>query len=79
MILLDNCISEIPDAICTLPKLRFLALINNPKLTSIPECIADLPNLYFLNLKGSSNVKIPESILAKGSDLGNGMLDLQGN
>ncbi len=46
MILLDNCIESIPDSICTLPKLRFLALINNPKLTSIPDCIADLPNLY---------------------------------
>ena len=77
MILLDNCISEIPDAVCTLPKLRFLALINNPKLTSIPECIADLPNLYFLNLKGSTNVEVPESIKAKGTDMGGGMWDLQ--
>ena len=77
MILLDNCIDSIPEAICTLPKLRFLALINNPKLTSIPECIADLPNLYFLNLKGSPNVKVPQAILDKAEDLGNGMLDLQ--
>jgi hypothetical protein len=79
MILLDNCISGIPEAVCNLPKLRFLALINNPKLTSIPDCIADLPNLYFLNLKGSPNVQIPQAIMDKASDLGNGMLDLQGN
>ena len=77
MILLDNCIANIPDAICTLPKLRFLALINNPKLTSIPDCIADLPSLYFLNLKGSNNVEVPESIKAKGTDMGGGMWDLQ--
>jgi hypothetical protein len=77
MILLDNCIESIPDAICTLPKLRFLALINNPKLTSIPECVADLPNLFFLNLKGSNNVQIPESIKAKGTEMGGGMWDLQ--
>ena len=77
MILLDNCIESVPDAICTLPKLRFLALINNPKLTSIPECIADLPSLYFLNLKGSSNVQVPEAIKAKGTDMGGGMWDLQ--
>jgi hypothetical protein len=77
MVLFDNCIEHIPDSICTLPKLRFLALINNQKLTKIPECIADLPNLYFLNLKGSPNVKVPESILAKGTDMGNGMWDLQ--
>jgi hypothetical protein len=77
MILFDNCIERIPDSVCTLPKLRFLALINNPKLTEIPECVADLPNLYFLNLKGSSNVKVPESIQAKGTDMGGGMWDLQ--
>ena len=77
MILLDNCVDHIPDAICTLPKLRFLAVINNPKLKSIPECIADLPSLYFLNLKGSNNVEVPESIKAKGTDMGGGMWDLQ--
>jgi len=77
MILFDNCVESIPESICTLPKLRFLALINNPKLTTIPECIADLPNLYFLNLKGSSNVNVPESIQKKGTDMGGGMWDLQ--
>jgi hypothetical protein len=77
MILLDNCISEIPDSICELPNLRFIALMNNPKLTSIPDCIADLPKLYFLNLKGSNNVVIPESMKEKGTDMGAGMWDLQ--
>ena len=77
MILLDNCITSIPESICTLPKLRFLALINNPDLKAIPECIADLPNLYFLNLKGSTNVEVPEAIKAKGTDMGGGMWDLQ--
>ena len=77
MILLDNCITSIPESICTLPKLRFLALINNPDLKAIPECIADLPNLYFLNLKGSTNVKVPEAIKDKGTDMGGGMWDLQ--
>lgn len=77
MVLLDNCITEIPEEICQLPKLRFLALINNPQLKTIPECLANLPNLYFLNLKGSTNVEIPPAIKAKATDLGNGMLDLQ--
>ena len=77
MILLDNCIASIPESICTLPKLRFLALINNPDLRTIPECIADLPNLYFLNLKGSTNAEVPEEIKAKGTDMGGGMWDLQ--
>jgi len=77
MILLDNCVSEVSDSIWELTKLRFLALINNHNLTSIPECIADLPNLYFLNLKGSDNVVIPDAIKRKGTDMGNGMWDLQ--
>ena len=77
MILLDNCVDSIPNSVCTLPKLRFLALINNPKLKTIPECVADLPNLYFLNLKGSENVQVPQSIQDRGSDMGGGMWDLQ--
>jgi hypothetical protein len=77
MILLDNCIVSIPESICELPKLKFLALINNPGLKSIPECIGDLPNLFFLNLKGSENVKVPNSIQSRGTDMGNGMWDLQ--
>ena len=77
MILLDNCVDSIPNSVCTLPKLRFLALINNPKLKTIPDCVADLPNLYFLNLKGSENVQVPQSIQDRGSDMGGGMWDLQ--
>lgn len=77
MVLLDNCVKSIPESICDLPKLRFLALINNKGLMSIPECIADLPNLYFLNLKGSDNVNVPEAIKSKGHDMGGGMWDLQ--
>jgi hypothetical protein len=77
VVLFDNCIERIPDSICNLSKLRFLSLVNNQKLTEIPECVADLPNLYFLNLKGSPNVKVPQSILTKGTDIGGGMWDLQ--
>lgn len=77
MILLENCISEIPDTICNLPKLRFLALTNNQKLKTIPDCLANSPNLFFLNLKGSDNVVVPDSIRAIGHDMGKGMWDLQ--
>lgn len=77
MILLDNCVVSIPESICELPKLKFLALINNTGLKTIPDCIGDLPNLFFLNLKGSDNVKVPDSIKSRGTDMGNGMWDLQ--
>jgi Leucine-rich repeat (LRR) protein len=51
--------------------------MNNPDLRTIPDCIADLPNLIFLNLKGSTNLEVPEAIKAKGTDMGGGMWDLQ--
>lgn len=77
MILFDNCIENVPESICDLPKLRFLALLNNEKLTQIPECIVNLPSLYFLNLKGSTNVQVPEVIKNRGTEMGGGMWDLQ--
>jgi hypothetical protein len=76
MIMLDNCINSIPDTVCTLPKLRFLALINNEQLTSIPECVSNITTLLFLNLKGSNNVEVPNAIKEKGTDMGGGMWDL---
>ena len=48
-----------------------------PKLTKLPECIGDLPKLVFLNLKGTTNVQIPQSIQDKGTDMGKGIWDLQ--
>jgi hypothetical protein len=77
MILFENCIDSVPDSICELPKLRFLALVKNEKLTKIPECISNIDTLYFLNLKGSPNVEIPNSIKEKGTFMGEGMWDLQ--
>jgi len=75
-IMLRNCISEIPDSICELSNLRFIALMYNPKLTSIPDCIANLPKLLFVNLKGSNNVVVPESIKEKGEGYGEGLWEI---
>jgi len=77
MIMLDNCVANIPDSVCNLPKLKFLALINNKQLKSVPECVSNLPSLLFLNLKGSPNVEVPKAIREKGTDMGGGMWDLQ--
>ena len=39
-ILFDNCVDNAPDYLCELKKLRFLALMNNPKLKKIPDCVS---------------------------------------
>ena len=77
MLMFDNCIDRLPESVCTLPKLRFLSLPNNEKLTTIPECIAELPSIYFLNLK-NTNVILPEKVKEKAFDMGDNMWDLQG-
>ena len=77
MLMFDNCIDRLPESVCTLPKLRFLSLPNNEKLTTIPECIAELPSIYFLNLK-NTNVRLPERVKEKAFDMGDNMWDLQG-
>jgi hypothetical protein len=77
MLMFDNCIDRLPESVCSLPKLRFLSLPNNEKLTTIPECIAELPSIYFLNLK-NTNVKLPERVREKAFDMGDNMWDLQG-
>ena len=77
MLMFDNCIDRLPESVCSLPKLRFLSLPNNEKLTTIPECIAELPSIYFLNLK-NTNVTLPERVKEKAFDMGDNMWDLQG-
>jgi hypothetical protein len=77
MLFFDNCISEVPEEVCELPLLRFLAVINCPNVKTVPECLFDSPNFYFLNIKGSNNIKVPEKILAAANVMGNGMYDLQ--
>jgi hypothetical protein len=69
--------SKLPESICTLPKLKFLAVMNNPDLKSVPVCILNLPNLMFLNLKGSDNVKLPSEITEKAVEMGSGMWDFE--
>lgn len=77
-ILTDNItFSKVPDSICNLKNLNFLAITRNPELRTIPDCVADLPNLMFLNLKGCDNVKIPQKIEEKGDPIGPNMWDLE--
>jgi len=75
-ILMQNCISELPDFICELPNLAFLSVPQNQNLKKIPECIANLPKLVFLNIQ-NTGAKLPESLRLKGAlEMGSGMWDL---
>jgi hypothetical protein len=78
-IITDNVsFKSIPESVCELKNLKFLAVMKNPELTVVPECIANLPSLMFLNLKESPNAKIPSSITEKGEEMQPGMWDLGG-
>jgi len=62
---LANCVASLPESICTLPKLRFLALPNNPNLQRLPECLKDMPSLMVINVTGHPNAKsiIPQELI----------------
>lgn len=75
MMLLDNCISEIPKGLFELPKLRFLSLLNNYDLKEIPETIMNCRSLEFLCLRGSTNAKIPKRMNKVAVSIGDHMWD----
>ena len=52
-LLLMNCVKSLPETIGELSKLSFLALPDNPSLTSLPDSLLNLDGLMFVNLKGS--------------------------
>ena len=66
---IDSVLSEIPEDICKLSKLRFLSLPNSLYLKSLPECLADIDSLQVINLMGSDgNIQIPEKLKEKHLD-----------
>lgn len=71
----DNCISDVPESMCELKELNFIAVPNNSNLKTLPSCLADLPKLQFMNLRGSDNLNIPDEFSEKGMVIGNGMID----
>jgi hypothetical protein len=58
-ILLEKCVSEIPESIGELKKINFLSFPNNPKLKTLPKSIMTLPILKFINATGC-NLQLPE-------------------
>jgi hypothetical protein len=69
--------SSLPESICNLKNLNFLAVMKNPELTTIPECLGNSKSLMFLNLKDCPNVKVPTSITEKYKELVPGMWDFE--
>jgi hypothetical protein len=71
--MLQNIAKTLPDTICQLKLLNFLALPSNKDLQSLPECIKELPLLAFINLKDvNPNMKIPQGLKDRLEDEGMG-------
>ena len=62
---IDGLVSEIPDTICRLTKLKYLAIPNNEELKTLPSCLKDMPSLKLISYKGCDNLTVPEELKAK--------------
>lgn len=62
---IDGLLSEIPEEICKVKSLKYLAIPNNKELKSLPACLSTLPNLKLINYKGSDNLEVPEELKTK--------------
>lgn len=62
---LSDIISEIPESICKLKKLRYLSLPNNKELKTLPNCLVDLPNLKLMNIQNTPNLTMPPGLEEK--------------
>ena len=72
-LMLQNIAKTLPDTVCQLNKLNFLALPGNKDLQSLPECIKELPELAFINLKEvNPNINIPQGLKDRLEDEGMG-------
>ena len=60
VLMLTNCVSELPEEVGLLSRLTFLTLPNNPHLQSLPKSIVNLQNLKFIMLNGTNNLEKPE-------------------
>ena len=63
---LVGCVASIPEALCSLPKLQYLSLPDNPNLQPLPECIGNMPELMVVNIPGAKGKGIiPQSVYAR--------------
>ena len=72
-LMLQNIAKTLPDTMCQLKKINFLALPGNKDLQSLPECLKELPELAFINLKDvNPNINIPQGLKDRLEDEGMG-------
>ena len=72
-LMLQNIVKTLPDSICQLTNLKFLALPNNSQLQALPECIVNLTDMDFINLKDvNPNIHIPQKLKDRLEDEGMG-------
>jgi hypothetical protein len=62
---IDGLLSEIPDTICNLKSLKYLAIPNNKQLKTLPACLSTLDSLKLINVKGCDNLQVPEELRTK--------------
>jgi Leucine-rich repeat (LRR) protein len=66
---LVGCITSLPEAICDLPNLQYLSLVDNKNLQRLPECIGNMQNLMVLNIPGAEGKDIlPESVIRRSEE-----------
>lgn len=64
-----NCIVSLPEAVCQLPNLQYLSLVDNKNLQRLPECVGEMPNLMVLNIPGAEGKNIiPDSVLRRAEE-----------
>lgn len=72
-LMLQNIVKTLPDTICQLTGLKFLALPNNSRLQALPECIVNLTEMDFINLKDvNPSIHIPQKLKDRLEDEGMG-------
>ena len=77
-LMLNNIAKTLPDTVCKLKKLNFMALPNNKDLVSLPECLKELPELAFINMRDiNPNLKIPQGLKDSLEDEGMGFFYLK--
>jgi len=65
---IENSLSELPENLGDLTNLEFISVPNNPSLKSLPLSVLTLPNLEVINIRGNSNMVVPQEVIDWGEE-----------